>query len=105
MVLIRPTSKLESEEINELLTKNGIQGGAWFSKTTNGPAGHKYSDNSSVLYHGWQVGQPNEYDNLIACGYVSTHSGLWYDFSSCDQPTGYTVCQRDTGNPIKRKYG
>ena len=98
MVLIMPASKPESEEINEVLSQNGIQGGAWFSKTTNGPSEHKYADNSTVLYNGWKQGQPNERDRRVACGYVSTDSGLWYDFSGCNDPTGYTVCQTAPGD-------
>ena len=102
MVLIRPASKLESQKINEVLSSTGIQGGAWFSKTTYGPSGHKYADGSTVLYNGWQLGQPNE-GGLTACGYVSSNSGLWYDYSSCDEATGYTICQKGLGNRIIRK--
>ena len=96
--LIMPSNKLQSEKIAKFMIENKVEA-AWFSKSINGTAGHKYADGSKVTYDGWSKNMPSN-QKPTACGYIwananhpSGGEGLWFDDGiGCDS-LKITVCQ------------
>ena len=92
-----PSNKLQSEKIAKFMIENKVES-AWFSKSINGPGGHKYADGSNVTYDGWRKNMPSN-QKLTACGYIwakanhpSGGKGLWFDDFGCNF-LETTVCQ------------